>query len=167
MKKISKTWYFLFSVVFIYVVLYFIYTNIFWSSFNFFLKTLVKILPIFVFVFILMVVVNRYIDNKFIINHMRGSKLKSWFYIIIGGIISTGPMYMWYPLLNDLRDKGITYGEIAAFLYNRSIKPAFLPLIVLYFGFEYTVVLTVVIIFMSFVQAYIVELVMSFGVDKS
>ncbi|HFC11171.1 MAG TPA: hypothetical protein ENJ75_03255 [Candidatus Kaiserbacteria bacterium] len=164
--KINKSWYFLLAISLIYLALFCCNPAIFWSSFNFFIKTLIKIIPIFAFIFILMVLVNKYIDNDFIIKHLRGSKIKSWFYIIIGGIISTGPMYVWYPLLSDLRNKGISNGEVASFLYNRSIKPAFLPIIILYFGVTYTVVLSIVIILMSFVQALLVEFLMSFSLNK-
>ena len=128
-KKITA-WYFLISMVSAYVILFFAWPHIFWSSFNFFEKILIKILPIFVLVFALMVAVNRYMNNDFIIKHMRGNKIKSWLYIIIGGVLSTGPMYIWYPLLKDLRNNGINNGEIACFLYNRSIKPPFFPLII-------------------------------------
>ncbi len=104
-----------------------------------------------------MVIVNRYMSNAFIIKHIRGNKIKAWFYIIIGGILSTGPMYMWYPLLKDLREKGMNNGEVACFLYNRSIKPAYLPLIVIYFGLKYTIILTLLIIIFSLLQAFIIE----------
>ncbi len=156
MKK-SKSWHFLILMVLLYAVLFFAWPQIFWHSFNFFIKILVKILPIFALVFVLMVIVNRYISNDFIIKHIRGNKIKSWLYIIIGGILSTGPMYMWYPLLKNLRDKGINNGEIACFLYNRSIKPAYLPLIILYFGLKYAAILTLLMILMSLVQAFVVE----------
>ncbi|NIA18352.1 MAG: hypothetical protein GWO79_00525 [Actinobacteria bacterium] len=156
MKKFTA-WHLLIFMIMIYAVFFFVSPYIFWSSFNFFEKIIIKILPIFALVFALMVVVNRYMSNQFIIKHMRGNKIKSWFYIIIGGILSTGPIYMWYPLLKDLRDKGISNGEIACFLYNRSIKPAFLPLIILYFGLKYVAILTLVMIAMSIVQAVIIE----------
>ena len=141
----------------LYGVLFFIAPNIFSTSFGFFKKILIKVLPIFIFIFVLMVVVNRYINNNFIIKHIRGNKIVSWFYIIMGGILSTGPLYMWYPLLKDLRDKGISNGEIACFLYNRSIKPAYFPLIILYFGLKYVTILTFVMIVISIVQAIIID----------
>jgi len=156
MKK-NNSWYFLLFMIFVYLILFFVNSDIFWSSFTFFKEVLIKVLPIFVFVFILMVIINKYVDNQFILKHIRGNKIKVWFYIIVGGIISTGPMYMWYPLLKDLKKAGINDGEIAAFLYSRSIKPMFLPIMVFYFGFKYVAVLSVVTVFMSFAQAFIIN----------
>ncbi len=159
--KDQKIFYFLVTIIFVYGILFFGFPNFFWISFNFFMKTFIKIIPIFIFIFVLMVIINKYIDNSFIVKHLRGNKIKSWFYIIIGGIISTGPMYVWYPILHDLKNKGISDGEIASFLYNRSIKPAYFPIIILYFGLEYAIVLTVVIILTSFIQAFVVEFLIS------
>ncbi len=156
MKKL-QAWYFLLGVILIYIILFFVFPTTFWTSFHFFQKILLKILPIFILIFVLMVIVNRYMSNAFIIKHVRGNKIKAWFYIIIGGILSTGPMYMWYPLLKDLREKGMNNGEVACFLYNRSIKPAYLPLIVIYFGLKYTIILTLLIITFSLLQAFIIE----------
>ncbi len=161
MKKLNA-WHFLILMVLIYAALFFFRPHIFFSSFNFFTKLFIKILPIFIFVFVLMVAVNRYMSNDFIIKHMRGNKIKSWFFVIIGGILSTGPMYIWYPLLKDLRNNGINNGEIACFLYNRSIKPAYLPLIILYFGLKYAAILTFVMIAVSLLQAFIMEKMVPF-----
>lgn len=166
MKKFSA-WCFLVIMISTYLVLFFLSPHIFWNSFNSFQKILIKILPIFIFVFVLMVIVNRYMSNEFIIKHMRGNKVKSWIYIIIGGILSTGPMYIWYPLLKNLRNKGITNGEIACFLYNRSIKPAYLPLIIFYFGLKYVTILTIIMVAMSLVQAFVIEKILPLeGRDK-
>jgi uncharacterized membrane protein YraQ (UPF0718 family) len=58
------------------------------------------------------------------------------------GIISMGPVYAWYPLLKELKEKGAGTSVIAAFLYNRAIKVPLLPLIIAYFGWLYVVILT-------------------------
>lgn len=155
MKKFSD-WHFLAIIAIFYFFIFFLDANLFWKSFIFSCKLLLKIIPIFIFIFILMVIVNRYVKNDFILEHMRGNKIKSWFYVIIGGILSTGPIYMWYPLLKDLRKKGIKNGEIACFLYNRSIKPTYLPLIIFYFGWWYVLILTVMMISASLLQAFII-----------
>ncbi len=165
MKKFNA-WWVLILMVLTYTILFFISRPDFGTSVHFFEKIFIKIIPVFAIVFILMVLVNRYIDNNFLIRHLRGHKIISWVYIIIGGILSTGPIYMWYPLLKDLRDKGITNGEIACFLYNRSIKPAYLPLIIFYFGLKYVTFLTIVMILMSFVQAFVIEKIVPFRQEK-
>ncbi len=155
MKKFSA-WHFLGIMTLIYISLFFLNPGLFWTSFNFFLKILLEIAPIFIVIFVLMFVVNAYMKNDFILKHMRGNKVKSWFYIIIGGLFSTGPMYMWYPLLKELKEKGITNGEIACFLYNRAIKPSYFPLIIFYFGWLYSIILTVLMIIASLVQGFII-----------
>ncbi len=164
--KRTNSWYFLLIMILLYAVVFFVSPSFFTSSFNFFTKTALKIIPVFIFVFLLMVLVNRYVDNSFILKRLRGNKIKSWFFIILSGILSTGPMYMWYPLLKDLKSRGVTNGEIACFLYNRAIKPALLPLIILYFGLKYTVILSLVMIFLSLVQAFIIEKILPTKVLK-
>ncbi|MFW6125964.1 MAG: permease [Chloroflexota bacterium] len=62
---------------------------------------------------------------------------------VAAGIISTGPIYAWYPLLKELREKGAGNTVVAIFLGNRAVKPFLLPVMVSYFGWVYVVVLTV------------------------
>ena len=81
-------------------------------------------------------------------------------FVIIGGILSSGPIYMWYPLLADLKHKGLSYGLIACFLYNRAIKIPLLPLAIIYFSWRYLFILTFVMIFMSILQGLIINKLM-------
>ena len=162
-KEINKAWYFLLIVIFIYFILFFINNGIFNLSLKFFLNILKKIVPVFLLVFILMSVTNYFITPRFVIKHLEGGKIKKWFFVIIGGILSTGPIYMWYPLLADLKDKGLSYGLIACFLYNRAIKIPFLPMMVLYFSWKYVVVLMCVMIFASIIQGILINEFMKKG----
>ena len=59
------------------------------------------------------------------------------------GILSMGPIYAWYPFLKDIREKGAGPKPIAVFLGNRAVKPVLLPVMVSYFGWLYTLLLTV------------------------
>ena len=70
------------------------------------------------------------------------------------GIISMGPVYAWYPLLKELKEKGAGTSVIAAFLYNRAIKLPLLPIIIAYFGWVYVVILTVLTVFGSIAIGY-------------
>jgi uncharacterized membrane protein YraQ (UPF0718 family) len=99
-----------------------------------------------------MTITHYFVTPDFITRHFSESGIRKWFFIIIGGILSTGPIYMWYPLLADLRKKGIQYGYIATFLYSRAIKIPLLPVMVFYFSVKYIVILTVVMIAISIVQ---------------
>jgi uncharacterized membrane protein YraQ (UPF0718 family) len=76
------------------------------------------------------------------------------------GIISAGPIYVWYPLLKDLKEKGAGIPQIAVFLYNRAVKPFLLPVMIAYFGWEYVAILTVLTILGSIVVGYSLGILM-------
>ncbi len=156
-KRIQGKWYFLIIVILAYLFLLFFNRELFYSCIFFFQKILLKIIPIFIAVFVLMVFTNYFITQEFIIKHTRKRGMKKWFFIIIGGILSSGPIYMWYPLLADLRSKGLSYGFIACFLYNRAIKIPLLPLIILYFGWKFVIILTLTMIASSIIQGIIIN----------
>jgi len=72
------------------------------------------------------------------------------------GIISMGPIYAWYPLLKELRNKGAANPLIAVFLGNRAVKPFLLPIMISYFGWVYVLLLTLFTITGSLVTGYLV-----------
>jgi len=160
MKKIENKYVFLILVGIVYLVLFITNKNIFNSSLNYFSNLLTKIIPIFFLVFILMSIMNYFFTPKFVSKHLREKGIKKWLFVIVGGILSTGAIYMWYPLLADLKNKGLNYGLIACFLYNRAIKIPLLPLMVFYFSLKYVIVLGVVMIFVSVVQGIIINKLM-------
>ena len=161
MKRTEKSytgWWFLLIVMLFCVIIFLVKPIVLLPSLNFFLSIIRKIIPIFIFIFILLVVVNYLVKPEWLVKHMgKGSGWKGWLFALIGGIISTGPIYMWYPLLNDLQKKGVRNGLVATFLYNRAIKPALLPLMIFYFGVIYVVILTLVMLVVSLLQGIIVE----------
>jgi len=157
LKQISKSWYFLLIIILAYLFLFIFKQNLFFSSLNLFYNILLKIIPIFILVFILMSITNYFVTPKFVLKHLKERKIKKWFFVVVGGILSTGPIYMWYPLLADLKNKGLSYGLIACFLYNRAIKIPLLPIAILYFGWKYILVLSLIIIFMSVIQGIIIN----------
>ena len=160
LKQISSSWYFLLIVVLAYVILFFINKELSFLSLNFFSNILIKIVPILVLVFILMSLVNYFFTSKFISKHLGEKGIRKWIFVIVGGILSTGAIYMWYPLLADLKSKGLSYGLIACFLYNRAIKIPLLPLMIFYFSLQYVLILSFVMIFMSVVQGIIINKIM-------
>lgn len=117
-----------------------------------------EILPFLVVVFVLMVLINIFLKTKTLVKYMgKDSGLKGWSVAIIAGIISIGAIYMWFPLLEDMLKKGVKPGLIAAFLYNRGIKLHWLPLMGLYFGVKYMIILTIVMILISILQGLIID----------
>ena len=116
---------------------------------------LLSILPPLAFVFILMLLLNLFMKPGQIIKFLgKKAGIKGIVLSTLSGIISTGPIYAWYPLLKELREKGAGYKFIAIFLGNRAVKPFLLPIMISYFGCVYVLILTVLTIFGSLVVGY-------------
>jgi len=160
LKGISGSWCFLGGMVIIYLLFSIFNQEVYLSSLDFFGQIIYKIIPIFVLVFVLMSLSNYFITPKFVMKHLKERGFRKWFYVIVGGVLSTGPIYMWYPLLADLRRKGLSYGLIGCFLYNRAIKIPLLPLAILYFSWQYIFVLCFVMVFASIVQGVVLNKLM-------
>ena len=126
------------------------------ASLEFFLLIIKKIIPVFVLVFVLMVLIDYFISPKKLIKYFgKKAGAKGWIIAIVSGLISTGPMYMWYPLLNQMRKKGVKNRFVVAFLYNRAIKLPLLPLLIFYFGWGYMIVLTIVMMIMFIIVDHV------------
>jgi len=160
LKQLPGSWYFLLIIIIVYFLFSIFNQKIYLDSLDFFGQIIYKIIPIFILVFVLMSLSNYFITPKFVMRHLREKGFRKWFYVIVGGILSTGPIYMWYPLLADLRRKGLSYGLIACFLYNRAIKIPLLPLAILYFSWQYILVLCFVMVFVSVIQGVILNKLM-------
>ena len=156
-KKISVAWFFFIFMVIFYLLLFFINSNLFISSLIFFLQILIKIIPIFLLVWFLMVIANYFITPKFVFKYFDKKSANKWFFAIIGGILSEGPIYIWYPLLADLKKKGLDYGFVACFLYNRAIKLPILPAAIYYFGWKYILILAIIMVMASISQGIIIN----------
>jgi uncharacterized membrane protein YraQ (UPF0718 family) len=156
--KKYKSWWFLLVIILSYVILYFITPTKIDKAIKMFISILSQIWYIFIMIFVIMIVLNYFLNAKNIAKHINGkNKIKIWIIIIITGILSSGPIYMWFPLLKDLKDKGIKNKYLVAFLYNRAIKIPLLPIIAIYFSLKYVIVLTIVMIIVSIIQGIIVE----------
>ena len=102
------------------------------------------------FVFTVMLVLNLFVNPAQIVRLFgKGANIKGIALSLVAGIISMGPIYAWYPLLKNLREKGAGTGPIAIFLYSRAVKPFLLPVMIAYFGWVYVVILTVLTVFAS------------------
>lgn len=124
------------------------------NSGNIFLNMLIPLSLVLVF----MLLLNIFLKPARVAKLLgKGSGVKGILLSAATGIISTGPIYVWYPLLKDLREKGAGDSSIAIFLYNRAIKPFLLPVMVVYFGWLYVVILTVFTILASVIVGYSVS----------
>jgi uncharacterized membrane protein YraQ (UPF0718 family) len=105
-----------------------------------------------------MFIFNFFITPELITKNLaKSSGMRRWLIAIGGGVISTGPIYLWYPLLRELKKHGVSDGFVAAFLYARAIKPFLFPVMIFYFGWKYAFVLTFVMIVMSLGQGVTIE----------
>ena len=95
-------------------------------------------------VFVIMLLLNLFLKPAQIARFLgKGAGIKGVILSVAAGIVSMGPIYAWYPLLKELREKGAANSLMAIFLYNRAVKPALLPVMIAYFGWQYVVILTV------------------------
>lgn len=158
-QKNSKTgWYFLLIVITLYIITGLLKPETILPSLKFFWQIIKQIFWVLILVFVLFVIINYFIKPKQIVKYLgKTAGIKGWLVAIIGGIISIGPPYVWYPLLKEMQKHGTRNGLLAAFLYNWAIKPALLPLLIFYFGWIFTIVLTVVMMIMSVLQGLLVE----------
>jgi len=128
------------------------------SSINVFLNMLIPLVS----VFFIMLLVNLFLKPAAVAKFLgKGSGIKGIVLSAAAGIISTGPIYAWYPLLKDLRDKGAGESSIAIFLYNRAVKPFLLPLMIGYFGWLYVVILTILMVLASIAVGFSISILPS------
>jgi len=108
------------------------------------------------FVFILLVVFNLFLNPAHIVKLFgKKSGVKGIILSSAAGIISMGPVYAWYPLLRELREKGAANSLMAIFINSRAVKPFLLPVMISYLGLRYVIVLTVVTMTGTIVAGYI------------
>ena len=120
---------------------------------------LAEILPIFLVVILFTALINYFLNPEKIAGYLgRESGLKGWLVALAAGVISHGPIYAWYPMIEDLKKHGLKNGLIAAFFYSRSIKVPLLPIMIDYFGFAFTLILTLYILVASVLQGVLMEI---------
>jgi len=107
--------------------------------------------------FVAMVVLNLFVKPSQVVRFLgRGAGAKGVILSTVAGIISMGPIYAWYPLLKELREKGAGNSHLAIFLGNRAVKPFLLPVMVAYFGWAFVVILTVLTVVESIIVGWCV-----------
>jgi len=122
-------------------------------------KTLVKIVPILFMVILLTSLLNFFLQAKQIARHLgEESGGKGWFWALAAGVISHGPMYIWYPLLEDLRSHGMKDAFIVVFFASRTIKIPLLPIMIDYFGLTFTLVLSFYLLVGALIQGLLMEI---------
>ena len=121
---------------------------------------LLKIIPILAVVILMTATINYFLQPKQIVKHLgKESGAKGWLAMLVAGVISHGPMYAWYPLVDDLRRHGMRDGLIVVFFYARAIKIPLLPMMIDYFGLPFTLILSCYILLGAIIQGLIMEVI--------
>ncbi len=76
--------------------------------------------------------------------------MKQTLFAAIVGILSSGPIFAWYPILKELKDRGAAPSLIAVFLVNRAVKLPLLPMMISLFGWPFVLLLTLLTVAGSF-----------------
>ncbi len=122
--------------------------------------TLLKILPIFVLIFVIMVLSNLFLTPELVKKHFgKEAGLKGWIYSLLFGLLVAGPPYALYPMLKNMKEHGLETKYMATFLYNRNVKIPLLPAMIYYFGWQYTVVMTVLVIIFSVIDGWVLGMI--------
>lgn len=116
-------------------------------------------LPICV-VLIMMTLINRFLDPATVARFL-GNKtgIKGVLLSALAGVLSMGPIYAWYPLFKSLKEKGASSFIIANFIGCRSVKPVLLPVLLAYFGWQFSTIFVLINLFGAMGTAYLVALI--------
>lgn len=103
-----------------------------------FLTDFSRIFPILLVVFFMIFLSFIFITPELVKHHLgRNCGFSGWIYALVGSIIFSGPQYVLFPLLGELRKQGMKYSLMAVFMNNRNVQPAFIPVIAYYFGWTF------------------------------
>ena len=157
-KKGVGGWLFLVLVLAAYGMIAVIEPEVARQALSFFIKVLSKMLPVLVLVFFLLLAADLLLEPQWIKRNLgRESGIKGWLVAAVGGVLAAGPIYTWYALLRELREKGMRASLAAVFLYSRAVKLPLLPLMIHYFGTAYTLVLCLYLIGFSVVTGVLIR----------
>jgi len=158
MKKISSNYWFLIIVVLCYLItLFYSFNSAITGLINTY-EILKDIILIIIGVFILIYLSHKFLKPKKVAQLLgQSSGFKGWVIAIIAGLLSMGPAYAWFPLLKNLKKKGMRTSLLVAFLNNRAVKIPLLPMMIFYFGWPFTLVVNGYLIIFSIINGLIIE----------
>lgn len=159
LKRFLRRWGFLLAVGILYIILIIIAPDSALTALRRSGGILIQVIPPLSIAFILMWLLNLFVKPMYI-SRFLGQKagIKGVLLSTLAGIISMGPIYIWYPLLKDLREKGASDFHLANFLSNRAVKPFLLPLMIFYFGWKFSLAFNLFLILNALLVATIVNL---------
>lgn len=146
-------WWFLAAMVILHLLVHWLSPDLGTASLARFLSTLKTLLPLFGVMFVLLWLFNLFVRPGRVAQRIgRASGVRGWVLAIGAGVLSMGPMYLWYPVLAGLRARGLRPALAAAFLYSRAVKIPMLPFMAHYFGAAYTALFVLCILAFSVVS---------------
>jgi len=148
-------------LIVVYILLFIFYPEKGNEAFANSLELLERILPLLILVLALTLIFHHLLPVRVIVDYMsKSSGIKKWIIAILAGLISVGSIYTWYPILRRLMEEGTSPGVVSAFLYARAIKLQYIPMLAVYFGVEYTIIVTAALIVASVVIGIIMNIIM-------
>jgi len=121
-------------------------------------NVLCKIIPIITVIIFFTALINYFLPPGRIVRHLgRESGIIAWIWSLFAGLISHGPMYIWFPLLEELRERGMRDALIVVFFAARTVKIPLLPMMIDYFGWRFTLVLSFYILVGAVAQGCLLE----------
>jgi len=157
-SKIEGNMKFLIIAVLLFLVCSILRPGIFLSTLMKFLQMTGETIPVLLLIFFLMFVFNIILDARKTAQYIgKKSGMSAMALSVVFGIFSAGPIYMWFPLLADLKEKGMKNSLITVFLYNRAVKLPLIPMMITYFGLEYTVILSAYMVVFSIINGLLIE----------
>ncbi|MBN2260566.1 MAG: hypothetical protein JW702_08470 [Clostridiales bacterium] len=162
-KKTSsnKRFYIIGLVIITYLILFYFNKVKTIDSFTYAWGIFIEIIPILGLIYIFMVIFNFIPEKKLRAYMQKTSGFYQYLILSLLGMISHGPIYAWYPILSDLKTRGLTYGSIGAYLFSKGIKLTLIPLMIYYFGAKLTVLFSATLFSLSFIQAFLIDLFMN------
>ena len=154
-----RPWIFPACVAGIYLILLVITPDRAWVGLQAAWRVLIQAALPLLLAFGMMFLLNMFITPVHVSNFLgNGVGVRSVFFSAAAGIISMGPIFAWYPFLKSLRKKGASDFHLANFLSHRAVKPALLPMMILYFGWRFSLIFTIFCILSALVTATVVSL---------
>ncbi|MGM5484514.1 MAG: hypothetical protein ACQEP1_01430 [Nanobdellota archaeon] len=147
---------FLLAVIALYIVVAFFVPGKILASLKSSVNIFSRVLPALLVVAVLMYLFS---EVKGVRKFLTRKGPLSWFFYSFAGILSAGPIYMWYPLLAELKEEGVKTSKLVVFMYNRAIKLPLLPVMISYFGLRYVLLLMLLMFVFSFINGKMYEVV--------
>ena len=151
-------YYFLGAVILLTGVLLFLFPGKTEKALSYSLNLFLRLIPLIAAIITFTALINFFVDQKKLSSLLgKESGLKGWLIAIVSGIITHGPVYVWFSMLEEMKKHGMRDGLIAVFLYNRAIKIPLIPVMIYYFGTLYTVILLAIMVVTSPILGLLLE----------